>query len=501
MKSILDYFENTVTKYGGKIAVDDGNIIMTWGELQELSMKIGTALSERTDPGRPVVVLMKKSAMALASMVGTIYAGCFYTVIDPEQPEERIRKIFCVLRPKVVLTYERYALLLNKIRYQGPVFSVEKAVLKKTDAKALDTVRNKTGRKNILYCMFTSGSTGVPKGVVVSHGAVMDFILHFTELFHITYEDRIGNQAPFDFDVSVKDIYSSLFTGAMLVLIPQEMFALPPVLLDYLCQKRISTLIWAVSALTTISSLKGLDYRVPTDVKRILFSGEIMPVSQLKKWQRALPGADFVNLYGPTEITCNCTWYRVGKDLSENNKNIPIGRALPGRNVFLLDESGGFVTKAGAQGEICVSGESLSEGYYNDPTETDKRFLIRPETREIYYRTGDLGYYGARGELYFAGRKDFQIKHMGHRIELEEIECALTRVDGVEKACCFVKKGSRKLVAVYVGSAAEKEVRKGIKEKIPAFMIPQKIVWSEQIPLTKSGKTDRRVLAEEYGEQ
>ena len=498
MKTVLDYFENTVTRSGRKIAADDRNIITTWQELQELSRRIGTALINRTEFGRPVVILMKKGTIALASMLGTIYAGCFYTVIDPEQPVGRIRKIFHILRPEVMLTYGENTLLPDEIGYQGQVLSVEETIFEKIDEKALKAVRNKLCRKDILYCMFTSGSTGTPKGVAVSHDAVIKFISHFTELFHISDKDRIGNQAPFDFDVSVKDIYSCMFTGARLVLIPQEMFAVPPMLLDYLCRKRVTTLIWAVSALTTISSLKGLDYRVPTDVNKVLFSGEIMPVRQLKKWQAALPGATFVNLYGPTEITCNCTWYSVEKEIEED-ENIPIGKPLPGRVVFLMDRSGKIVTRPGEQGEICVAGESLADGYYHDPGETVKKFQVRPGTKERYYRAGDLGYYGRNGALYFSGRKDFQIKHMGHRIELEEIELELNRVRGVEKTCCFPEKNNRYLVAVYTGSAAEKDVRKDIKEKLPAYMIPQKIQWIGQLPLTRNGKTDRRQLAEYFG--
>ena len=160
------------------------------------------------------------------------------------------------------------------------------------------------------------------------------FIDHFVKIFGITEDDRIGNQAPFDFDVSVKDIYSSMATGAALVLIPRELFAMPPRLLDYLCRKKITTLIWAVSALCLISALKGLKYKVPETVRKVMFSGESMPVSQLRIWREALPDAKFVNLYGPTEITCNCTYYKVEKDFQDQDR-LPIGRALPGRNVFL----------------------------------------------------------------------------------------------------------------------------------------------------------------------
>lgn len=168
----------------------------------------------------------------------------------------------------------------------------------------------------------------MPKGVLVSHRAVLDFIGYFTELFQITDQDVIANQAPFDFDVSVKDIYSMLRTGATMVIVPTAMFSTPPVLLDYLCEKRATTLIWAVSALCLISGLKGLDYRVPDAVNKVLFSGEAMPVKHLNIWKKHLPDAFFVNLYGPTEITCNCTYYRIEREFGEQEK-LPIGRPFP----------------------------------------------------------------------------------------------------------------------------------------------------------------------------
>ena len=187
----------------------------------------------------------------------------------------------------------------------------------------------------------------------------------------------IGNQAPFDFDVSVKDIYSSIMTGAQLVLIPKEYFSTPPRLLDYLCDKKVTNLTWAVSALTLVSALKGLNYRVPESVKRVMFSGEAMPAKQLRIWQEKLPDAKFVNLYGPTEITCNCTYFPIERQYEDSEK-IPAGKAFPGRRVILVDEEGKQVTEPGVQGEICSAGESLANGYYKEPEQTAEKFVLYP---------------------------------------------------------------------------------------------------------------------------
>lgn len=332
----------------------------------------------------------------------------------------------------------------------------------------------------------------MPKGIVVSHKSVINFITHFIHTFQFAETDVIGNQAPFDFDVSVKDIYTCLMTGATLVIIPTKLFSVPPVLLDYLCNKHVNTLIWAVSALTLISALHGLKYRIPIEVKRVMFSGEVMPVKQLRQWQLALPEAEFVNLYGPSEITCNCTYYRV-KRIFEDDEILPLGKAFDGRRVFLIDNEEKEISTAEKNGEICVSGESLAEEYYHNPEETRKKFRWMETAGGMvrYYCTGDLGYYSAAGELYFSGRKDFQIKHMGHRIELEEIEHALNQLDGVENSCCVMNTKKNRLVGFYFGTAESKEIKNGLKKKLPQYMIPHTIVRVAHMPLNKNGKIDR----------
>ena len=311
MKNILDYLERTTVCNAWKTAVDDGNICMTWLELQEMSKSIGTALCKRTGRQKPVVILAEKSAVTLAAMFGVVYAGCFYVMVDPKQPIERLCEIFHTLLPEIIIIPAENEALLEQTGY-GECKCLLKDIMKEQiDERQLLAVRKACTADDLLYGIFTSGSTGVPKGIVVSHKSVINFITHFIHTFQFAETDVIGNQAPFDFDVSVKDIYTCLMTGATLVIIPTKLFSVPPVLLDYLCNKHVNTLIWAVSALTLISALHGLKYRIPIEVKRVMFSGEVMPVKQLRQWQLALPEAEFVNLYGPSEITCNCTYYRV----------------------------------------------------------------------------------------------------------------------------------------------------------------------------------------------
>ena len=497
--NVLDYLEMTVQRHPEGTAVDDGKLALTWKELESTAKQIGSAVSRRVPPRSPVPVLMEKSSLTLAAMLGIVYAGCFYVPVNPANPPERIKKILRVLKAEIIIAEEKEAEALLSDMQGIEKITAEQLLEEETDRDRLIRIREGAEETDILYGIFTSGSTGNPKAVVVSHDAVIRFISHFTAIFGITEKDILGNQAPFDFDVSVKDIYSSIMTGAQLVLIPKKLFSTPPGLLDFLCEKKVTNLTWAVSALTLVSSLKGLDYRVPETVKRVLFSGEAMPPKQLRMWQRALPGTRFVNLYGPTEITCNCTWFDADREYSDGEK-LPIGNAFPGRRVFLLDEDQQEIVIPGKTGEICVAGESLAEGYYRDAEQTAKRFPMYPEGSpdgERICRTGDLGYYDEDGNLVFAGRRDFQIKHMGHRIELEEVEAAMNAVDGVERSCCVFDREHNRLAGFYLGSGKPAEVRAVMKEKLPVYMVPAKIIQTSVMPLNKNGKTDRTYFMEQ----
>ena len=502
--NILDYLEQTAECYKYSTAVTDIAEEYTWHEFIEMAKRIGSGLSRRTTPGNPVPVMMEKSPLMLAAMAGAIYAGCFYVPVNPDNPPERLKKIFQTLQPEIIVADNKIKEFLISENMctafskgdDTSILSAEELVKEDVDQKRLAAIRNDSKETDILYGIFTSGSTGTPKAVIVSHEAVIKFIGNFTEIFGISHEDVIGNQAPFDFDVSVKDIYSSMMTGAQLALIPKEYFSTPPRLLDYLCEKKVTTLTWAVSALTLVSSLKGLRYRIPDKVNKVMFSGEAMPPKQLRAWQKALPNASFINLYGPTEITCNCTYYPVNR-IYEDGEKIPVGRAFPGREVFLLDEKDAEITDAGRKGEVCVAGESLAQGYYRNEEQTKKQFVMYPvhggETQRIY-RTGDLAYYDEKGRLIFAGRKDFQIKHMGHRIELEEIERAMNAVNNVQRSCCIFQKDKNRIVGFYMGEAEPFEVRRKLKDKLPVYMVPPKMIKMTVMPLNKNGKTDREYL-------
>lgn len=501
MKSVLEYLENTASVKGEEIAVACEGDSISWDDLCLTSKRIGSALSGSFMRRRAVPVLAEKSIDTLCAFFGAVYAGCFYVPLNPMLPQERLKHVLNTLGSDIIVTNEANAQLAGELAGEGNVLLISD--LKKTEVNdsLINNVRLTAIDTDPLYAIFTSGSTGVPKGVLVSHRCVIDFIDGFTETFGITGDDVLANQAPFDFDVSVKDIYSCLKTGARLVLVPKRLFSLPVELVDYLCENDITTMIWAVSALCLITTFHGLDYKTPEKVNKILFSGEVMPFKHLKEWSSHLPDAMLVNLYGPTEITCNCTYYILEKGWQER-ESLPIGKAFPNRNVFLLDENNNEVIGTDGVGEICVAGTSVSLGYYNNKEQTEKAFVQNPlnkEYREIIYKTGDMAEYDADGNLCFRGRKDFQIKYMGHRIEIEEIEKAMESVSNIRRACCVFDEAKSRLYGFYVGDMDKKEFHSILKEKLPEFMVPSALRNIDEMPLTKNGKIDRKALFEMKG--
>lgn len=514
--NILELLERSAERFPDRPAFGDPEKDISFRELVRKARAAGELLAADVPSESPVAFYLEKSVDAVTAMFGAVYAGGFYSFIDVRQPAARAQKVLDVLEPAVLITDEENAekaeelsfggrriLLKDLLEQAGRTLSGQKEPLPPL-SPVLARIRSTMTDTAPLYVNFTSGSTGTPKGVAVCHRSVIEFIAHFAPLFQVTEEDIFGNQAPFDFDVSVKDIYSGLYTGAKVQIIPREYFSNPTQLMDYLCEKKTTILIWAVSAMCFVSIMNALDYRIPETVRAVGFSGEVMPIKQLNVWKKYLPDAMYVNLYGPTEITCNCTYYVLdpGKEYGLEEV-IPAGTAFENEKVFLLDEENQEVDPSdlSGEGEICVGGTCVALGYYRDPERTAAAFVQNPlndRYPERIYRTGDIGRYDADGNLVYVSRKDFQIKHLGHRIELGEVEADTMARDGVSRACCIYDAKKKRLILFYTGERDKKDLEKELKEILPPFMVPNKTIRLEEMPLNKNGKIDRHALEAIY---
>lgn len=494
--SAIKFLEDAAKASPTKCAVIDEHGSCTFAELRDLSRRAASAMRSRgLAPGQGVVIAAEKGLKTLAVMLGALYAGSFYAPVDPDAPSSRIKTICATLGTPLVVANDDICSALAEAFCDCSVIPLTQMFSEPTSLT--DSLTNRpTIDADPAYVMFTSGSTGSPKGVVVSHRAAVGFIKSFVDTFGICEEDVIANQAPFDFDVSVKDIYGSLASRATLVIVPRRLFLAPSTLVDYLHENRVSIMIWAVAALCLMTTFHALDGHNLPSVRMILFSGEVMPPDHLKEWMERLPTATFVNLYGPTEVTCNCLFHILDRS-RDYSEGVPLGTTFPNREVALLDACGTVVTEAGEIGELVVRGSYLASGYVGASPKDDRAFSAKP-WRGLCggraYRTGDLAKLSATGDLVYCGRVDNQIKHMGHRIELEEIEAAFESLAKVRRCRCVYHAERKRIIAFFEGDATDREIRQFMQEHLQPAMRPGRFVHVRNMPITKNGKVDRKAL-------
>lgn len=490
--NVLEYLENIIDKVPEKTAYADDTSEVTFREVYNCSRAIGTFLYKQGHYREPVVVFMGKHPATIITFYGVIYAGCFYVPIDEEMPKHRIELIFGNVSPKAVICDTETVKIMDTFDYKGKIYVYDEIIKTSTDDCLLKNIRDKQIDTDPIYIVFTSGSTGIPKGVVACHRSVIDYIENLTEVLKVDENTVFGNQTPLYVDACLKELYPTLKYGATTYIIPKNLFMFPLKLVEYLNEKKINTICWVVSALTIISSFGTFEKAVPKYLKTIAFGSEVFPIRQFNIWRKYLPDARFINLYGPTECTGMSCYYEVDRDF-EPDEVIPIGRPFKNTEIILLNEENKQV-KAGEVGEICIRGTSLTLGYYNNFEKTREVFVQNPLNSsypELIYRTGDLGKYNEQGELVFVSRKDNQIKHMGHRIELGEIETVANMNEQIKSACCVFDDVNKKILLYYVGDISEAEMVAYMKDRLPRYMLPNMTKKLERMPLTPNGKIDR----------
>lgn len=497
LKNVLEWLEETAIRNPSKIAFRDSENELSFCQVVDQAKKIGSSL-KNIQNSDPIAIISSRNVYTIVAYLGIIYSGHAYAPIDASLPQQRVESIMISLNPSAVLADETNFDYAVQVAGTTQVYSIEKGKTGKIDELFLSWVREKMVITDPLYVIFTSGSTGKPKGVITSHQSLMIYIESYAKVMEICEADVLGNQSPLDYIAAIRDIYLPLLRGCSSVIIPREYFMEPNNLFMFMNKNRVTTVGWSVSAFTVPWSLGAFEEIKLETLRKICFSGSVMPAACLMAWQKNLPEAKFVNQYGPTEATASCTYYEIDH-LVKRDEQLLIGKAYNNYRVFLLNEDL-TETSQGEIGEICVSGPILALGYYNDPERTKESFVFNPNNKkypELMYRTGDYGRMREDGMLEFHGRKDRQIKHMGHRVELDEIEFVASQINGVDECASLYDEERERLFLYYTGTEEKKDLVSCIRKKLPGFMVPRKVIRIEKMPKLANGKINMNALKEE----
>lgn len=502
-KNILDYFCETVLKKANEVAIIENSREVTFGELDDYSKKLSILIRNLTNNNvnKPIAIYLDKSIEAIFCNIGILYSKNIYMNLDIKNPKSRISNILGHIEPILVITNNKYVSIIQELYSEDKILNLDNFDLSNIEYDSSEISRYlenqiDTDPKCIIN---TSGSTGIPKGVVLSHKNFLDFsdwAIHYT---NIKENDIIGSLSPIIFDIYSFELTMLMRLGTKIVIIPNQLAAFPAKVLDILSVNDVSFIFWVPTIMVNIANFNLLDKIKLPNLKSVWFAGEVFPTKQFNYWRKYLPTAQFINLYGPIEITLDCTYYIVDREFKDDEP-LPIGIECTNVDVFLLNENN-ELCGVNEPGEICVRGTSLALGYYNDLEKTKKAFVQNPLNNsypEKIYRTGDIGYINEKGEIYFKGRKDTLIKHLGYRIELAEIEHVIVNnLDYINNACCIYNNEEKNIV-LYYESIIEDDIRlrKDISVLLPKYMVPNKYIKVEKMPMNMNGKIDRLKLKE-----
>lgn len=495
-KSIKEVLENTTQKYENKVIFSEVNKEITYKDFYDNCCKGATFLINENLNKTNVIIFIDKTINCLEAMFSCAFSGVCYTVIDVNSPMDRINSIIETLNPTAIITDEKNIAKCEDIDLKK--IKVEDIIKTSIDEDKINEVNEKLIDTDPLYILFTSGSTGVPKGSVICHRSVIDYATVICKTFNINENTIFGSQTPFYFSMSILDIFATIVSGATFNIIPKMYFSFPVKLIEHLNTFKINTIYWVPSALSIVANLKTLDTILPEYLHTILFAGEVMPTKQLNMWRKKLPDALYANLYGPTEITDTCTYYIVDREF-QDNESLPIGIPFDNCDVVIITDDN-KKAKDDEVGELYVRGSFLGLGYYNQPEKTAAAFVqnpINPYYPELLYRTGDLVKYNEKGEIIYLGRKDFQIKHMGYRIELGEIESNIFAIDGILSCACIYDMEKSHIVLFYQSNElTEEDVLNEAKARLVPYMVPNEVIKLVSMPMNANGKIDRVKLKE-----
>lgn len=505
--NLLNYFENgALLNFPGKIAIKDKTKQITFSSLENYSKNLAFKILDSTGmTDSPIAVYLPKSSEVIICNLAILYSGNFYTNLDFSSPEERIKTLINSLSLKLIISNQEGIEKLKKINLVDEILFINiDDQLSKQDLYNSDLISNALSKKidtDPACIISTSGSTGIPKSVVLSHRNIIDFIDWCSQTFVFDSKDEIGSLSPFHFDIYILELYVSLSKGCTINIIPSNESAFPADLVNFLANNQVTFIFWVPTIMVNISNLNILDSVKLPALKKIFFAGEVFPTKHLNYWRNKLPDTKFVNLYGPIEIAVDCTYYVVDR-IFDDNEAIPIGKPCKNTDILILNNNDELAVD-GEKGELCVRGSSLSMGYFNNHQQTEKVFTQNPLNKsypEKIYRTGDLVFKNEYGEIMFVGRKDFQIKHLGYRIELSEIELAALTLKGIKNACILYNRKIKQIIMVYESDSnlSDSDIRIQLSNLLPKYMLPTKFKRIDLIPRNANGKIDRQKLLSEF---
>lgn len=498
LNHMINCFETTAIENENKIAVVDGDQSISFGSLRKRCRCIASGIIERfsNTQNKPIAVFLSKSIHIVIADIAVSYSCNIFMNLDINLPADRLKNIIKLIQPFVIITDTQNRPLIEETAGKIPIINIEDdSWAGRDEIHDLDERREASIDTDPFCIINTSGSTGTPKGVVLNHRSFIDFVRWSCETFRLDGSERIGALSPVVFDIYDFELCLMMMKGSTIVLINSGLATFPVKLVQYLQDQHINFVFWVPSIMVNIANMRLLEKLPLPDLKIIWFAGEVFPTKQFNYWRKNIPHAVMANLYGPIEITLDCTYYIADHELNENEP-LPIGIPCNNTDILLLDEKDQICQK-GETGELCVRGTSLAMGYYNNPEKTAQVFVQNPVQTaypELIYRTGDLAYYNENGELMFKGRKDSLIKHMGYRIELGEVEHVLINKIKLVQYCCAVYDYSKKQIVLYY--EAEDEIpaavfRKKFLDVFPKYMIPNVYVRMEHLPQNTNGKIDR----------